>query len=318
MYKDYFTDFLILLVQPYPFFHGIKIDQHNTFYDLDIYYNLNDFLTILIFLRLYFITRTILISSKYMSARASRVCDMYGAECSYSFAVKGYMRDFPFVTTVILLISSICVFAFFLEICEAPLNRYPLDKVGGQDFLSYQNSVWCVFITLTTVGYGDTYPRTVLGRCVILLTCLWGVFIVSLVVVALASFLNVSPGEKRSIIITQRLHIKGDLREAAARVVSFTFKLITERKHDKRPSVMKNLVDNIKEQLRLIKSYHIELESLSEETNLADKLNVITKLLNEHIENLNKAQTQEISSFTKRQKLLEDALDRINKRIGTS
>jgi hypothetical protein len=42
---------------------------------------------------------------------------------------------------------------------------------------------------MTTVGYGDYFPKTILGRCTIFVTSIWGVFIVSLMVVALTNTL---------------------------------------------------------------------------------------------------------------------------------
>lgn len=38
---------------------------------------------------------------------------------------------------------------------------------------------------MTTIGYGDYSPRTFPGRFIITLTAIWGVFLVSILVVAL-------------------------------------------------------------------------------------------------------------------------------------
>jgi potassium intermediate/small conductance calcium-activated channel subfamily N protein 2 len=43
---------------------------------------------------------------------------------------------------------------------------------------------------MTTVGYGDFYPRTLIGRIIDTLLVVWGVFIVSLMVVLLTNTLN--------------------------------------------------------------------------------------------------------------------------------
>lgn len=40
---------------------------------------------------------------------------------------------------------------------------------------------------MTTIGYGDIYPRTHLGRITCIVACIWGVFILSLFVVALTN-----------------------------------------------------------------------------------------------------------------------------------
>jgi potassium intermediate/small conductance calcium-activated channel subfamily N protein 2 len=53
------------------------------------------------------------------------------------------------------------------------------------DFNNLFNSVWCVVITMTTIGYGDFFPRTIYGRIMDIIVAVWGIFIVSLTVVVL-------------------------------------------------------------------------------------------------------------------------------------
>lgn len=43
---------------------------------------------------------------------------------------------------------------------------------------------------MATIGYGDYYPRTLPGRLVIIATAVFGVFLVSILVVALTNTLN--------------------------------------------------------------------------------------------------------------------------------
>ena len=40
-------------------------------------------------------------------------------------------------------------------------------------------------VTMSTVGYGDYYPKTLFGRVVGIFTCIWGIFIASFFTVAL-------------------------------------------------------------------------------------------------------------------------------------
>ena len=47
-------------------------------------------------------------------------------------------------------------------------------------FDDYFTAIWCVVITMTTVGYGDVTVVSPYGRNVSILNCLWGSFIVAL------------------------------------------------------------------------------------------------------------------------------------------
>ena len=66
------------------------------------------------------------------------------------------------------------------------------------DFGPYVNCFWLMIITMSTVGYGDYYARTIPGRFVSLIASIIGVFLVSSMVVALASTLNMSDSEAKA------------------------------------------------------------------------------------------------------------------------
>lgn len=74
---------------------------------------------------------------------------------------------------------------------------------------------------MTTVGFGDYFPRTHMGRFVIILASFWGVFLVSLMVVTLTNSSEFSIAEQNSFDILQRLKIKKKVRDQASRAVAF-------------------------------------------------------------------------------------------------
>jgi len=47
------------------------------------------------------------------------------------------------------------------------------------------------------VGYGDSYPTTHLGRLVVMVTCIWGNFILSLLIVTLTAKMKMLKNEKK-------------------------------------------------------------------------------------------------------------------------
>lgn len=73
------------------------------------------------------------------------------------------------------------------------------------DIEDFENAVWLTIITMTTVGYGDFFPRTSFGRIIDVILVVWGTFVVSLMVVVLTNTLNMDQSEKRALIVLNRL-----------------------------------------------------------------------------------------------------------------
>ena len=72
---------------------------------------------------------------------------------------------------------------------------------------------------MATVGYGDYFPISNLGRTIGILACLWGVFIVSIFVVTLNNLLEFSKSEEKSYGILQKLNAKEELKMKAVNVI---------------------------------------------------------------------------------------------------
>ncbi len=94
-------------------------------------------------------------------------------------------------------------------------------------------ALWNVLITMTTVGYGDFYPRSHMGRFVGIITSFWGVFYVSLFVVSLTNTLEFESPQIKSFMLLKRLKLKAKQREYAGGmlVAGYKLKLLKEKKN---------------------------------------------------------------------------------------
>lgn len=140
---------------------------------------------------------------------------MYGCESNYLYAIKCLFKDSPMLLIGIVFTSSIFIFALSLRIAERDVPTILASMSNGQsqsssksssnDISSFENALWLTIITMTTVGYGDYYPRTIFGRIIDVILVVWGTFIVSLMVVVLTNTLNMDQSEKRALIVLNRL-----------------------------------------------------------------------------------------------------------------
>lgn len=97
------------------------------------------------------------------------------------FVIKCLLKKYPYMFFIFCLFISILIFSFGIRICELPLAI----RLEDESFESYATTIWVVMITMTTVGYGDYTPKTVPGRTMGFVLCIWGVFLMSMIVIIL-------------------------------------------------------------------------------------------------------------------------------------
>ena len=78
---------------------------------------------------------------------------------------------------------------------------------------------------MTTVGFGDFYPATHLGRIIIVIAAFWGTFLVSLIVVSLTISSEFTGVERKSYDRIKSEEAQEDLFNKAANAVKFAVRL---------------------------------------------------------------------------------------------
>ena len=156
---------------------------------------MNDILTVVSVLRIYVFIRAGLILMPYQNTRctnfykkANRLCKMYGCKANFSFSLKCMFKDNPLMLIGIFFTISSIIFAFQIYLVErraAHLSDNPKGMCNN-----FTNALWLVLMTITTVGYGDYFPHTFIGRIIILIVAIWGTFIVSMMVVVVSNTLQ--------------------------------------------------------------------------------------------------------------------------------
>ena len=179
-------------------------------------------------------------------------------------------------------VSNLMVFSFCIRICEYNIRRID----GNPDFSIYINDFWFISVTMSTVGYGDYIPQTQLGKFIAFLTCLWGIFFVSITFVSLINMLKLSIKEQNIFNISTKMEYSRKVKNKASDIIKTIFrfrKAYKDRYYDK-SYYHKIRFLLLKDKLRkLIIEFKQVKREMTENTNDLD----IIQYISENIENIN-------------------------------
>lgn len=193
------AELLVLIIQPYPLLNDYTFEMTEVFNGYRYPFKLNYVLTLLSLLRMYTLARSHLLTTPYMSPRSHRITRMYLCRADYLHALKCIFKDYPNQLVGTYFFVSILFFSFALRVSERPLARIPEAALYQFEYLT--NSMWYMITTMATVGYGDLYPHTSIGRWICNLLILWSIVIVSIMVVVMN---NTFEMEQSTPCVTQR------------------------------------------------------------------------------------------------------------------
>jgi hypothetical protein len=90
-------------------------------------------------------------------------------------------------------IPNIFIFGTILRVFERPIS-----DLTGFNYSNPFNAIWCLMMAMSTIGYGDIYPNSTMGRIALLTAAIWGLFVFSTIVAAVDNDLDFSEGDKKA------------------------------------------------------------------------------------------------------------------------
>jgi hypothetical protein len=218
---------LFFFIHPNPIFSGVKVKIYNDKLQVFKTHTVNSIFTMICLLRMWYILKLYLVYSKYYSPRSQRVSKMNNFDTNLEFSLKALMYKSP-VTTYLLLF---CLILAYTSFCLRMFERV-LDVESGLNFSSYWNNLWCLVITMTTVGYGDFYPSSTLGRMIGIIAGICGIFLISMLIVTITNVLLFKDVEFNVFLILKRVYIKEEKDRLATDLVVKYFRYLKKLKKD--------------------------------------------------------------------------------------
>jgi voltage-gated potassium channel len=82
--------------------------------------------------------------------------------------------------------ASVVLFLYVISLTEFRVERH----AHGATIVSFGDAVWWACVTMSTVGYGDFYPVTILGRLLAVVLMIGGIAIVGIASATIVSYLT--------------------------------------------------------------------------------------------------------------------------------
>jgi hypothetical protein len=292
-FKMMWFDLICVVVVPLPMLNEIIFENFNSDNQILTYYRANHIMCLLMLLRLFVMFDIYLRSLPYASLRMHKFLKLSNLDENLMFIIKCLIKKNPYIFFVVSLLISILVFSYSIRLCELPLAI----KLNSESFQSYMLTIWMIMITMTTVGYGDYAPKTISGRVLGFFLCIWGIFLMSMIVVILFQSLELSYEEKQALVIFNKLEAKKPLTKAAAEVITEVW--IMKKRKQKNSKLFEEKIQEFK---RLQKQLKI-LDSVKYDY-FFEKLNLYFESMSHNIQEMSQTQNkllmcrQEIGEIT--------------------
>jgi hypothetical protein len=134
--------------------------------------------------------------------------------------LKKIISDNPVTVLFAAFIATLSIFAYFVTIFERPgVNRssYPSTILGYKHI--YNQAWWYIWTTMTTIGYGDWYPLTPLGRVSAVLASLCGLVLTAILISAIMNVFQPDSSEAKLMRGLHKMERRKERKTCAANML---------------------------------------------------------------------------------------------------
>lgn len=193
--------------------------------NVTITYDLDSLLSVLMFARLAMLVGMVIKEISGFNSAASRIVqNSLNLSFDLSFATRHLLDSQPVLSALTIYAATIGVLTYAMRVAERPICRTPAAVSSwsascNKDIDSPFNAAWMVVITTLTVGYGDLYPLTHLGRLVSVVAAIIGIIVIALLVNAVSASTKFNADEARALGQLEKKQLTMRRQKTAARVV---------------------------------------------------------------------------------------------------
>jgi len=199
----------IVFIHPIPFTYWIWVKEERG--GVITHYGSDDIFTVLMLPRIYLVFRVFRDSYGMNSERSRYVGSLCRVDLDGAFITfKALMQDQPITMVPMLYLFVMMVLSYSICVFERPLDA---------QFQDIRNGLWVIFVIMTTVGYGDLFPSTDLGRTVAVFACGAALLILMLLIIGMSSVMAPDAKEYKVFHILKYKRWKSKMQVQGATVI---------------------------------------------------------------------------------------------------
>jgi hypothetical protein len=211
--KYFLIEFIFAILHPNILLKNKYYTTSKKYNLIKITYNINDIFSLVQWIRLIYIIINASIFTNFYSSRADRICKMMSRQLNLLFAFRALFIKHTAIVLIFAFLIICSALSYMLKVISEPI-QYTSEKTS---FNNFQNCFWYALITMTTVGYGDMYPKTTLQRIICCIYAFSGMVIVALLASFFQKSLNLSTQEKNTLNFNQRVDDKDKMMKISAK-----------------------------------------------------------------------------------------------------
>ena len=209
-------------------------------------YHINSMVSLLVIVKLFFVMRIINETSRWTSDTSKLICRKYNVRTGVAFAIKCEFKERPFILLSIIFLLVLTITSFILRTFEFGVK---LDTdttfIGNNSLQNLLNCFHFISFSMTTVGYGDIVPHSILGRCIAIISCIIGNLIIGLIIASLAVISEFTNGERKAYSIIKKLSADDNAMKKAALVIHTILQLRKSGERKENITVSQNFQTSI-------------------------------------------------------------------------
>ena len=225
-------ELIILAVIPYP---GENFKFVVKYFKGVIIYPFSSLFNAILTFRILFILKLLNIYSLYRKPTQEKILMKNGIKPNFIFDLKAYHKKYPFYSLIIIFVLIVYIFGNLLRYFEM---YYWEGATQYRQIWNYRwNSFWCVFISMTTVAFGDLFPSTHIGRILIIIATVIGIYFIFMSMTLITQKSILSDTELKAYKLINRLRYRTLLKDVNANIIYHSLKMIQLRKKFKKKNI---------------------------------------------------------------------------------